>query len=143
MYDHLNANGATIIFCESNFTAEIRSFNEPPESVEQLDKTHLGSSFTTRRPGKVHNLGEMSMTIIYDPDEDPPIGIMEEIKIIYPPPPNGNTADGAWRKFRGFIANWEPGEASNDTVTEASITIAVDGPIERQPSGTPAPTVAE
>jgi hypothetical protein len=131
-YDHLNANGAIIEFLTTGFTAEIRSFNEPPESVEALDKTHLGSTHMTRRPGKVRNVGEMSITINYDPDDEAPIGIMEPIRITYPPP-EGST-QGAKRDFRGFISNFEPGEAANDTVTEATITITVDGAITRGPS---------
>lgn len=131
-YDHLNGNGSTIEFLTTGFTAEIRSFNEPPESVEALDKTHLGSSHMTRRPGKVRNVGEMSLTINYDPDDEAPIGIMEPIRITYPPP-EGATV-GARREFVGFISNFEPGEVANDSVAEATITVTVDGPLTRTPS---------
>ena len=131
-YDHLNANGSLIEFLTTGFAAEIRSFNEPPESLEVLDKTHLGSTHVTRRPGKVRNVGEMSLTINYDPDDEPPIGVMEPIRITYPPPEGATT--GARREFTGFISNWEPGEGSNDTVTEATITVTVDGAITRTPS---------
>ena len=136
-YDHLNGNGSTITFLDSGFTAEIRSFNEPPESVEALDKTHLASTHMTRRPGKVRNVGEMSLTINYDPDATPPIGEMEPIRITYPAPEGSSS--GASRAFMGFISNWEPGEISNDTVAEATITVTVDGPITRNPSAPPAP----
>lgn len=130
-YDHLNPNGTKIHF-SSGFSAEIRSFNEPPESVEILDKTHLGSSWTTRRPGKVHNAGEMSLTIIYDPDDVVPIGQMQRIAIHYPKP--DGSPNGAHRSFDGFIANFEPGESSNDIIAEATITVAIDGDIYRSPS---------
>lgn len=131
-YDHLNGNGSTITFSPSGFTGEIKSFNEPPESIEVLDKTHLGSTHTTRRPGKVINVGDMSLTINYDPDMTPPLQTMQNITIQYPSP--DGIATGAARQFTGFISNWEPGEASNDTVTEATVTIAVDGAITRTPS---------
>lgn len=131
-YDHLNGNGSTIEFLTTGFTAEIRSFNEPPESVEALDKTHLGSTHMTRRPGKVRNVGEMSLTINYDPDDEAPIGIMEPIKITYPAP--AGVTNGATREFAGFISNYEPGEVANDAVAEATITVTVDGPIVRTPS---------
>ncbi|MFW5829173.1 MAG: hypothetical protein ACOCXA_02825 [Planctomycetota bacterium] len=130
-YDHLNPNGTSIWF-SSGFRAEIRSFNEPPESVEVLDKTHLGSHATVRRPGKVRNAGEMSLTINYDPDDVIPIGQMQRISIRYPSP--DGTGRGAHRNFDGFISNVEPGEASNDVVMEATITIAIDGRISRSPS---------
>lgn len=132
MYDHLNGNGATITFEDSGFTAEIRSFNEPPESVEALDKTHLGSTHATRRPGKVRSAGEMSLTINYDPDTVPPVGVMEPITIQYPPPEGAAT--GAKREFQGFISNYEPGEVANDAIAEATITVTVDGAITRTPS---------
>ena len=134
-YDHLNGNGTLIEFLDSGFTAEIRSFNEPPESVEVLDKTHLASSYMTRRPGKVRNVGEMSLTINYDPDSEPVIGVMEPIRITYPTPEGGSL--GARREFMGFISNVEPGEVSNDTVVEATITVTVDGGLTRTPSAPP------
>ena len=137
-YDHLNPNGTVILF-SSGFEAEIRSFNEPPESIEVLDKTHLGSEFTTHRPGKVLNAGEMSLTINYDPDSVIPIGFMQEITIRYPHPTGLGALPGARRRFQGFISNVEPGESSNDIVQEATITIAIDGKIQKIPAVMPSP----
>ena len=65
-------------------------------------------------------------------DDEAPIGIMEPIRITYPPPAGASA--GATRDFQGFISNWEPGEVANDAVAEATITVTVDGPITRSPS---------
>ncbi|NRA40561.1 MAG: hypothetical protein HRU15_20620 [Planctomycetes bacterium] len=132
-YDHLNGNGSTVTFSPSGFLAEVKSMNEPPESIEVLDKTHLASAYMERRAGKVRNLGDMSMTINYDPDNFPPIAIEQNITLQYISP-DGIVA-GAKVEFVGFISNWEPGEIVNDTVTEATITITVKEDVVRTPSG--------
>lgn len=130
-YDGVNGNTSTITFGTSGISMEILNFTPPGVNVEEIDMTHLGSTWQERNAGAVKMTGELTITAIYDPDKtnttdgniNDAIGVEETITITFPNP--GSTA--ATIAFSGFVKSYEPGEVSNDTRAEITLVIAVDG----------------
>ena len=130
-YDGLNGNTSTITFGTSGISLEILNFTSPGGSIEEIDMTHLGSTWQERKAGAVKMTGELTINAIYDPDDtnttngaiDSALGVEETITITYPNP----ASSAATVAFSGFLKSYEPGEVTNDTRAEITLVVVVDG----------------
>lgn len=127
----MTGNGVTIAFGTSSFTAEIVSFTPPGWSRESIETSHAGTTDAkTFMPADLVDYGELSMTIHFNPDLEPPVdGAAETITITF-------AGGGATWAFSGFMTAYEPGDADGvgDEKIEADITVKVSGAITVTPA---------
>ena len=114
--------GFTVAFGTSGFTAEIVDVTPPGASRESIDVTHQGT--TTARiftPADLYDAGELSLSIHFNPDTDPPIdGDVEEVTLTFP-------STATW-VFNGFMTDYSPTGPLEDKMT-ADVTVKVSGDI--------------
>lgn len=125
----LNAQGTTIAFGTSSFTAQVLEITPPSVSRDSKDTTHLGTTTArTNEPAKLVTPGVMRLRIRHDPDEQPPYkGPAETITITYPVK-SGDT-NGATLAFSGWVSSYQPGGAMVDELMEAELEVQMSGDI--------------
>ena len=127
----IKGNGVTIAFGTSSFTAEITNFTPPGTSRESIGTSHAATEDAkTFMPGDLVDNGELSLTIHFNPDLEPPVdGPAETITITFP-------GGGATWVFSGFMTNYEPAGVATegDEKIEADITVKVSGAITVTPA---------
>lgn len=125
MSGHMNAQGVTVGFGTSNFTAEVLGVTPPNLSRPDIDVTHLGTTkFKAFEPGDLVDGGECTLRIAYFPSDVPPIrGVAEVITITMPD--SGATAV----TFSGYCKGFAPGEMTEDSRVEATMTLKVAGEV--------------
>lgn len=119
--------GITIVFADSGFNAEILDVGGPESSRESVDISHQLTVGARRfLPGDLHDNGEATFDVHFNPDIDFPIDqAVEEITLTWP-------AGAIW-VFDGFMTNHGPSAPLEDKMV-AAITIKVDGDIAITPS---------
>lgn len=119
--------GITIVFGTSGFTGEILDVGGPESSRESVDISHQGTVGGRRfTPGDLHDNGEATFDVHFNPDTDFPIDqAAEPITITWP-------AGATWG-FSGFMTNHGPSAPLEDKMV-ASITVKVDGDITITPA---------
>lgn len=121
-------HGTTITFGTSSFTAQITSIQSDGESRPVVDITHYGITGNRRKmPGNLTDPGTISMTVLYDPNTQPPIaGAVETITITFPVPSGGST--GATLAGTGFVSEWSwDATGGDESPMTADVTIVWDG----------------
>lgn len=126
IYDGFDGAGVTLAFATSGFECKVKSFTEPAQSVGKLEYTGVADDTKTWKAGTVTENGDLALTIFYDPNERPPLGVTDTITITFPVP-TGHSA-GTILTITGFFYNFEPGanEAGAGGLIEATVTIAVN-----------------
>lgn len=120
--------GLSITF-SSGFMALIRSASWSGIAREPLDTTHMGSTngAMTFIPSDLENAGELTVELLFDPDDGPPItGAAETITVTFPIPAGGSTA-ATWA-CSGFLTSFEM-TAPHDNLMTATATIKFSGEI--------------
>ena len=119
---HGIGTGITIEFKRSGFTAEILDVTPPGRTREAVDVSHqLTVGAQIFLPKKLHDPGELSFDIQFNPDTDPPIDqAPEEIVLTFP-------STATWT-FQGFMTGYEPSTPIEDKMT-ASVTVKVSGAV--------------
>lgn len=120
----MTANGVSITFGTSNFTAEITNFTPPGWEVADIPTTHAGTEGAkTFMPGDLPDNGELSMTVHFDPANPPVRGPAEAVEIEF--------NDGTTWDFSGYIKSYAPSGVATegDEKIEADITVKVSGEI--------------
>lgn len=122
------SSGATIDFGTSSFSAEVVDITPPGFSREAIQTTHqeTANSSHTFTPADFSDKGELSFTIHFNPDTDPPIdAVAETITLTF-----GSGADWA---FSGFMTGYEPDAPFNDKMV-ATVTVKVSGDVTVTPA---------
>lgn len=119
--------------------AEVSNITPPGGTVDEVETTVLGLTHKRYRPSKIIEAGEVSFTLLYDPNLVGHQAIAELVtvapvakhfKITY----DDGMATPANDTFQGFIRGFEPGEMSPDGSNyEASVTIRISGGVTRNP----------
>jgi hypothetical protein len=127
--------GTTLTFGTSGFSAKVRNYNDIGMSREILDATHMGSPagatftgliFRETRPGDLGTTKELSIDILFDPDDnDIPIDQpAEEITMQFKALSTQST--GAQWIFDGFVSDWSA-SVPYDGLMTGTLTISVSG----------------
>ena len=128
--------GTTITFGTSGFAALIRTINIPEGERPALDTSHMGTaagsdhsncSWRTMIPSDLANWGPMTVTILFDPDLDPPIDDDAETITITFPLASGQTTN-ATLAFTGFMTRYG-GEASYEDVATGEYELTPSGDV--------------
>ncbi len=116
-------DGATIAFGTSSFSGAFKTLQHTGVSRASVPTYHLGTTTAkTYAVGDLYDPGEISGTLGYDPDAQPPYnGAAEAITITFP--------GGATMACSGFVTNFDEPMLENDTEMIASITIKLSGSI--------------
>lgn len=122
-------SGATLAFGTSGFTANIISMSWGGIDRESIATSHLltvgGRTFIV---GDLHDPGDLTVEIQYDPNDRPPFdGAAETITLTYPIPSGGST--GATHAATGFVMNWVPGQLDVDGLMISTLVIKFSGSI--------------
>ena len=122
------ATGITITFGTSGFTGNITDISGPSMTREAIDSSHQGTENSmTFIFADLVDRGEVSFTMHYNPDTDPPIDAeAETITIAYP------TAGASIAFTGGMIAH--SNELPLNGLMTADVTIKVSGDITRVPA---------
>lgn len=125
--------GTTITFA-SGFLAEIRTINGPSISRGFIDTSHSATTggYRTSIPQDLADPGELEVEILFDPNEDPPIGQASEAITITWPLPAGGLTSAIWA-FTGSLVGFDV-TAPYDDVMTATARIKIDGAITVTPS---------
>ena len=119
--------GITIVFADSAFEAEILDVGGPESSRESVDISHQGTVGGRRfLPGDLHDNGEATFDVHFNPDTDYPIDTLPEVITITWP------AGATWA-FNAFMTIHGPSAPLEDKMI-ASITLKVDGDITITPA---------
>ena len=129
-----NGMGTTISF-SSGFLAEIINAIDLPEYVRKaIDASHFGSGTRTEKiPGKLVDMGPLSVTLHYDPTLEPPIDEAPETVTISLTDPRNTQLS-----FSGFLMNFKPTVPLDDRAT-CTASICCNGEITITPGPTPTP----
>ena len=123
------ANGITITFGTSSFSAEILEVTPPPVSRDIVNTSHQGTTGAhNKMPKALYDVGELEFTVHFNPDTEPPIDAEPETITV-------TFGSGAKWEFSGFMTAYEPAGVFDDKMT-ATVRIAVDGAITITPPGT-------
>ena len=115
------STGTTIAF-SGGFTANILGFKPPGQSGVVLDTSHLGTTGKrTKMAGDLTDNSELTMTVQFNPDSDPPINTAQTVTITYP-------SGAAW-VFSGWMSNYEPSNVNLEDLIQATVTVTVTGAI--------------
>lgn len=122
-------DGATIAFGTSSFTGSWKTLQHTGVTRVSVETTHLGTtSWKTFMPGDLVDPGEISGTLSYDPDAQPPYsGAAETITLSFPVP-SGQT-NAATMAASGFVTNFDEPTLENDSEMIANVTIKLSGTI--------------
>lgn len=126
--------GTTIEFGTSGFSAEIISVSRSGRERAVIDTTHMttASGWMTNIPSDLKGAGQLTLQILFDPDEEIPIdGEVEEITITYPIPPGGSA--GATEVCNGYVVTADEESPHDDRMT-ASVVVQFTGIPVRTPS---------
>lgn len=106
-----NAQGTTITFGTSGFSAEIVSVNGQGIQRAVINTSHLGSvNSHSKIPASLVDEGEVQFEFHYDQSQVPPIrGDIETITITFP---DSDTHSGP-----GFISSWQYGAQIDNKLT--------------------------
>jgi hypothetical protein len=122
-------DGASITFGTTAFTGSFKTLQHTGVSRTPVDITHLGSTNAKEfMPGDLYDPGEISGTLSYNPDAQPPItNAAETITITFPVPTGSN--NGATMACSGFVTQFDEPTLENDSEMIANITIKLTGQI--------------
>lgn len=122
-------DGATINFGTSSFSASWKSLQHVGVARQVIETTHLGTSNAkTFMPGDLYDPGEITGTLSYNPNTQPPIaGAAETITLTFPIPTGSNT--GATMACTGFVTSFDEPTLENDTEMIANVSIKLSGEI--------------
>lgn len=120
------ATGTTIAFATSSFTAEILDISISGISRNSHDMGHHGTTGGRPfKPDKTYDPGEITIEILYDPDDQPPItGSPEQVTITTPVP--SGSSNGATHVVSAFVTNFDIGLPFEDRMI-GSITLKASG----------------
>ena len=120
-------DGATIAFGTSSFTGSFKTLQHTGVSRASVETTHLGTSTAkTFMPGDLYDPGEISGSLSYDPDSQPPFsGATETVTLTVPLPAGGTTAAKVAAGW--FITQFDDPSLENDNEMIASITVKLTG----------------
>lgn len=112
----------------AGITLEIVNISPPERSVEDIDTSHLGTTTDrTYQAGELAEGGEVSVTVHYDPSNEPTLGGSDTITITYPLLSGQTTA--AELEFTGYCKTFNRGEIASNTKPEGALTIKVSGDV--------------
>lgn len=119
--------GLTITWESSFFSGVIKSASWGGISRKAIDKssTESPNSWMEFFPGCLKDPGELTVDIIFDPDDEPPISEDAETVTVNWPIPAGMTTGAAW-SCSGFMTNYEATGPHDDMLT-AKVTIKFTG----------------
>ena len=122
--------GATLTFATSTATFDITSVQGQGVSRESLPTFHHGTTggYKTFMPADFKDPGTVTVSWLYDPNEQPTIGAAAETITITYPVPSGDVS-GATEASSGFWSDWDAPEISIDQVMIATGTIKRSGVI--------------
>lgn len=118
--------GLSITF-SSGFLALIRSASWGNMNREALNTTHMGTTngAATFIPSDIEDYGELTVELLFDPDDAPPItGAAETVTVTFPIPAGGSSA-ATWA-CSGFLTSFEM-TAPHDNLMTATATIKFTG----------------
>ena len=121
------ATGITIVFGTTGFTANIQDVSGPGLTRESIDVSHQGTVGGMEfLPGDLHDPGELTFDIQFNPDTNPPVDQpIETVTITWP--------SGATWAADGFMTNYEPAAPLDDKMT-GSVTVKFSGDVTITPA---------
>lgn len=128
-----NAMGITAVFGTSSFTSELTDVDWSGITREAIETSHQGTAEAgagkfgnkTYIPGDLSDPGELTMTIHFDPDQEPPIDQPAETITLTWPKASGDTTAATWAAS-GFITSFDIGAPLDDKST-ATMTVKFSG----------------
>ena len=120
--------GVAITF-QTGFFAEILSVDPPNMTRAAITTTHSATSGgkATFIPSDIVDMGEMTVEMAFDPEEDPPIDAAAETVTLSYPVKAGDTNPATW-VFSGFMTSYQPTVPIDDRMTARAV-IKVSGDI--------------
>ncbi len=98
-----SAQGTTITFGTSSYSAQVTSVSRTGNTRTALKTSHLGTTGAhTYIPSDLIEEGQLDVEIIYDPDLPPPLSAVAETITLTFPVPSGLT-NGATHSGTGFL----------------------------------------
>lgn len=113
--------GSTITFGTSSYSASVTDIQIGGQERAVIDTSHMGTTGArTKIVGDLYEPGTVEVSIIYDPNSEPPFGAAETITVTWPIPAGG--ASGATLAGSGFISSRSQSIPLEDLMT-ATYTI--------------------
>jgi hypothetical protein len=122
-------NGTSVTFGTSSFSASLMSVTWGGITRPAIQTSHLGTTTAhTFMPDDLYDGGDITLSIQYNPNTQPPIsGAAETVTVTYPVP--SGSSNGATHAFSGFVTEFVPGNAGLGELMIASVTVKVSGAI--------------
>ena len=113
--------GLTIEFA-NGFLAGIRNVTFGPLERKAIDSSHTQTEegWQTFFPGCLKNPGELTIDVIHNPDQEPPIDDDEETVKVSWPVPAGKTNAAKW-ECKGFMISYEATGPHDDLMTAKTV----------------------
>lgn len=116
--------------------AQITDITPPPTTMGAVDVTTLDSTFTEYRPDELEDYGEMTFSLLYDPDlaghqlfaTNIILGTLAAWKLT----PPGNSGTNLFT-FSGFITNFAQGSVTPKGSITASVTVKLTSAVTYTP----------
>ena len=125
--------GTTIAFGTSSFTAQLRDITLPTHTREAVNTSHMGTTTAhTFTPVDLYDGSELTVDIIFDPDDSPPISAAAEVVTITFPLQGAESTNTTW-VFTGFMTEYAATAPFEDLMT-GSFTVKVSGSIAITPA---------
>jgi hypothetical protein len=121
--------GTTVTFGTTAFAADITGISRDGAERGLLEATHFGTTAGGKEyaPADMYDQGQLTLDILYDPDESIPIDQPAETITIQFQPKTGQTT-GVSHAFSGFVTS-SSAEVPLEDRMEANITIQISGAI--------------
>ena len=122
--------GASLAYSSSTFAAQISEIQWSGISREQVETTHLGSTTArTYLPGDLYDPGEMSLSIFYEPGNEPPLSASQEtITLTFPLNDAQGQASAATLAGSAAMSEFSFGVPLEDMIT-ADVAFKFSGPL--------------
>lgn len=130
-----NAMGITAVFGTSSFTSEVTDIDWGGITRNPIDTSHQGIAAAgagkfgnkTFIPADLSDPGELTLTLHFDPDQEPPIDQPAETLTLTWPLASGDATAATWAGSV-FITSYEVGAPLDDKMT-ATMTVKVSGEV--------------
>lgn len=120
--------GASITFGTSSWTGDIVDISGDGMSREAIDVSHLNTTdWKEFLPSDNTDPGSITLEILFDPDDEPPITSAKETVTVTFPLPAGMSTAATWASD-AFVTDFSYGVPYEDRMT-ASMTLKLSGEI--------------
>lgn len=119
-------NRGSITFAQSGFVGSYEEIGGLAESVPVLSDSDLATTVREKYlPGDLASLAGIACRIFWDPDNRPPLNVVQTITITTPP--KSNQTNGGTLAGTGFISERTGPSMANNRLMMGEFTLQFDG----------------